>query len=91
MRTVRGGRYVGQSGAIGRRLAQHVASGKVSRWQALTARVYRVPGGKLRRGVAEQRMINRLGGIGRLENRINPIGIKHEWAMSRYSRNLWGI
>ncbi len=74
VRTVRGGRYVGQSGHIGRRLGQHVKSGKVTRWQAATARVYRVKGSKLQREIREQRMIDRLGGISRLDNIVNPIG-----------------
>lgn len=52
-RTISGARYVGQSGKVGARLEQHVASGKMTRWQAATARVYRVPGNKTRREVAE--------------------------------------
>lgn len=90
-RTVSGGRYVGQSARVGRRLSQHVRAGKITRFRALTARVYRVDGSKLRREVAEQRMINRLGGIRRLDNKVNPIGKRRQWAMHKYPRNRRGL
>lgn len=61
-------------GQLGKRLAQHVRSGKITKWQARTARVELVRGGKLEREIAEQRMIDRLAGIARLEDKRNPIG-----------------
>jgi RHS repeat-associated protein len=90
-KTVRGGKYVDQSSRVGRRLSEHVRNGKITKWQARTARVYRVRGSKLRREVAEQRMINRHGGLSRLENVVNPIGKKRRWALDRFRKNWRGL
>lgn len=68
---------------MGVRIAQHVKNGKITRWQARTARVYRIKGSRLRREVAEQRMINRMGGIRRLANKLNPVGPRRAWAMTK--------
>jgi len=57
----------------------------------MTARVYRVKGNKTWREVAEQRMINRLGGNGRLENVRNPIGPKRQHLMRSTPRNWRGL
>lgn len=67
-------KYVGQSGNIEGRLAQHVASGKITTEAAKVAQKFEVLGGKTAREVAEQRTINGLGGIGKLENKVNPVG-----------------
>lgn len=83
VKTASGGRYVGQSGVVGKRLAQHVASGKITSFQRYTAKVHRVKGGKLQREIAEQRMIDRLGGIQKLDNVRNPIGPKRRHLMNR--------
>ena len=67
-------KYVGQSGNLDARLAQHVASGKITTEAAKTAQKFEVFGGKTAREVAEQRQINGLGGIEQLGNKVNPIG-----------------
>lgn len=89
-----GAKYVGQSGKVGRRLSQHVKSGKtLSCWQAATAKVYRIKGGKTRREVAEQRMIKRHGGIrgGKLANKVNPIGERRKKLLETTGRNWRGL
>jgi RHS repeat-associated protein len=91
VRTVTGGRYVGQSARVGSRLAQHVRSGKITQAHARKAKVIRVRGGKARREVAEQRMINRLGGIRRLDNKVNPIGRNRQSLMRKYRKNMWRV
>ncbi len=90
-RTVSKQKYVGQSGNVGRRLSEHVRSGKITRWQAATARVYRVPGNRTRREVAEQRMINRMGGKRNLANHRNPIGARRQHLMRSTPRNWRGL
>ncbi len=71
-RAVSGKFYVGQSGDMGRRLADHVRDGRLNAGEE----VIRIPigGGRLEREIAEQRLIDRLGGIDVLDNRRNPIG-----------------
>jgi hypothetical protein len=66
--TSSGRQYVGQSGNIGRRLAQHGSrvGGNLKRWK--------VGGNKLAREVAEQARIDKLGGIKNLANKVNPLG-----------------
>ena len=96
VRTVSKMKYVGQSSKIAGRLARHVRNGKITKWQAATARVYRVSGGKVRREVAEQRMINRLGGIYKngkrnLANIRNPIGARRSYLMRSTPRNWWRL
>ena len=48
------GEYVGQSGAISRRLQQHVGNGKFTKAEVDAAERARVTGGKLQREIAEQ-------------------------------------
>jgi RHS repeat-associated protein len=67
------GDYVGQSGNIAQRLAQHV--GRFTREEVAAAERYAVQGGKTAREIAEQLKIDELGGIGRLLNQRNPIGL----------------
>jgi RHS repeat-associated protein len=66
--------YVGQSGNIAARIAQHLRSGKLLAADASSVRTTEVLGGKTAREVAEQVRINQLGGILKLENKVNPIG-----------------
>ena len=66
--------YVGQSSNIAARLAQHVASGKITQEAADNALRWAVSGGKTAREIAEQLRINELGGVAGLENIVNPIG-----------------
>jgi hypothetical protein len=73
VRTLKGQRYVGQSGNMAVRLQQHVAAGKISAKAATRARVKHVPGGMLQRRIMEQRTINRLGGVRNLANLRNEI------------------
>jgi RHS repeat-associated protein len=82
-RAGKGKKYVGQSGNVGRRLEQHVRTGKLTKFQAKTARVKRVKGGKTQREIAEQRAIDKRGGIkgGKLANKVNPIGKKRRHLM----------
>jgi hypothetical protein len=70
------GEYVGQSGAISRRLQQHVASGKFTQAEVNAAERAMVTGGKLQREIAEQLLIDSKGGIDGLLNKVNPIGPK---------------
>jgi RHS repeat-associated protein len=66
--------YVGQSMHITTRLARHVATRKIGIAAARTAHRIAVPGGRTAREVAEQLKIRELGGVGELENVVNPIG-----------------
>jgi RHS repeat-associated protein len=68
------GVYVGQSGSISSRLAQHVFSGRFTQNEVDAAERIAVSGGRLSREVAEQQKIDELGGIGNLMNQRNPIG-----------------
>lgn len=68
--------YVGQSGRITERLAEHVQTGKGAADDVAQAVRTEVKGGKTAREIAEQRRIDELGGVksGNLENKRNPIG-----------------
>jgi hypothetical protein len=68
--------YVGQSGRITERVAEHVQSGKLGAKEAGKVVRTEVRGGKTAREIAEQRRIDELGGVksGNLENKKNPIG-----------------
>jgi RHS repeat-associated protein len=66
--------YVGQSGNISQRLAQHVESGRFRQAEVNAAERIGVPGGKTAREIAEQHKIDQLGGITALGNLRNPIG-----------------
>jgi RHS repeat-associated protein len=68
------GDYVGQAGDITKRLGQHVAKDKFTQEQVDAARRFSVPGTKLDREIAEQTMIDVLGGKRTLLNNRNPIG-----------------
>ncbi|GAA1138006.1 RHS repeat-associated core domain-containing protein [Kribbella jejuensis] len=70
------GVYVGQSKNISKRLAQHVRDGKFTQAEADNAARQGVVGNKTSREIAEQMMIDRLGGINNLRNVVNPIGPK---------------
>jgi hypothetical protein len=72
--TTTGKTYVGQSVDVARRLAEHVNAGRLA--SAATATIINVTGGKMSREIAEQMLINSLGGLPStvLANRVNPIG-----------------
>ncbi len=74
----KGKQYVGQSGNISRRMRQHVRAGKFTQAEANAAARIPVPGGKTKREVAEQKLIDTLGGLkgGNLLNKVNPVGDK---------------
>jgi hypothetical protein len=72
--TTPAGQYVGQSGNITQRFAQHVWSGKFTAAEVEAAERFAVIGGQLEREIAEQLMIDSKGGIGNLLNLRNPIG-----------------
>lgn len=74
--------YVGQSGNIGQRLLQHIASGKLLPEDLATVRTTEVLGGKTMREIAEQLRINALGGVKNLENIRNPIGIARQYLLT---------
>jgi RHS repeat-associated protein len=81
------GTYVGQSGEIATRLAQHVASGRFTQAEVDAAMRISVSGGRVAREVAEQQMIDSLGGIKGLLNLRNPIGPQRLGLMPQpYSR-----
>ncbi|MCP4035841.1 MAG: GIY-YIG nuclease family protein, partial [bacterium] len=67
-----GKKYVGQSGDVPRRIGEHARSGKLPDENPVSTTG--VPGGKTAREIAEQQRIDALGGIGNLENKVNPIG-----------------
>jgi hypothetical protein len=69
-----GGTYVGQSGNIDARLADHVANGKFTQAEVNGAQRISVQGGKTAREIVEQRTIDELGGTSQLLNIRNPIG-----------------
>jgi hypothetical protein len=81
--TSKGLPYVGQSIDISARLAQHVASGKVTQEAADQALRWAVPGGKTAREVAEQLRINELKGLPYLANLRNPIGAARAYLISQ--------
>jgi hypothetical protein len=73
--------YVGQSGNVETRLAQHEKNGKLA--PGTDVKVTEVPGGKTAREVAEQKRINQLGGTrnnpgSQTSNERNPIGKRRE-------------
>jgi hypothetical protein len=70
------GAYVGQSGIITTRLAQHIASGKFTSAEVNAAERMTVLGGKTAREVAEQLKIDELGGLPNLLNKVNPVGLR---------------
>jgi RHS repeat-associated protein len=72
------GTYVGQSGNIPVRLAEHVWSGRFTQAEVDAAQRVGVFGGRTAREIAEQQRIDELGGIrgGQLLNRRNPIGLR---------------
>jgi hypothetical protein len=72
--TVAGETYIGQSGNIASRLAQHVDNGFITQEAADSAQLFEVLGGKTSREVAEQALIDSNGGVGNLANTVNPIG-----------------
>lgn len=74
VKTANGAKYVGQSGNIEARLAQHMNSGKTTSTAVESATKLEVLGGKTAREVAEQRTINQIGGLDKLANKVNPIG-----------------
>ena len=82
------GVYVGQSKNIARRFAQHVRAGKFTQAEVDNAARQAVSGGKLQREIAEQNMIDRMGGIKNLLNEVNPIGPKrfHMMPIQPYMR-----
>jgi hypothetical protein len=69
-----GQQYVGQSGNIDKRMAQHVANEKFTQAEVDAAQRTFVPGGKTNREVAEQLQVDDLGGIDNLINERNPVG-----------------
>jgi hypothetical protein len=81
------GTYVGQSGNIASRLAQHVGSGRFTQAEVDAAQRIEVLGGKTAREIAEQQKIDELGGIDNLLNQRNPIGPRRFGLMPEgYSR-----
>jgi hypothetical protein len=70
------GTYVGQSGDISSRLAAHVANDKFTQAEVDVAERIFVGGGKTAREIAEQRLIDGLGGVDSPDvlNIRNPIG-----------------
>jgi hypothetical protein len=81
------GVYVGQSGDIDTRLSQHVGTGKFTQAEADNAARQEVLGGKTQREIAEQTMVDRLGGKDELLNKVNPVGPNRAHLMPQpYSR-----
>src|SRR5204862_8273432 len=75
--------YVGQSGRISARLAEHVREGRLAAQEVGNVMRTEVRGGKLAREIAEQRRIDELGGIASktLENVRNAIGKARRYLM----------
>lgn len=78
--------YVGQSGNIGLRLAQHLESGALLKEGISSVRFTEVAGGKLAREIAEQLRIEELGGVGNLQNVRNAIGAARDYLMVPFRR-----
>jgi len=74
--------YVGQSGDISTRIAQHLAQGKLL--PETVVKATEIIGGKTTREIAEQLHINSLGGIQNLENIRNPIGLARKHLIIKY-------
>jgi hypothetical protein len=84
--TAPGKTYVGQSGDIPNRIAQHEASGKFASGTKVTAT--EVEGGKTAREVAEHERIQQLGGVrsqsgSQTSNIRRPIGSKREHLLKK--------
>ena len=79
---------MGQSGDLAKRLAQHIASGKLLPKDASSVRSAMVRGGKLAREIQEQMRINEHGGIigGNLRNIRNPIGPNRAHLLQQYQQ-----
>ncbi|MBZ5527084.1 MAG: hypothetical protein LAN71_04165 [Acidobacteriia bacterium] len=82
--TAPGRTYVGQSGNVPERLAQHEASGKFPGGTKVSTT--EVKGGKTAREIAEQKRLNELGGVrsnpgSTTSNQRNPIGKKRKKLM----------
>jgi RHS repeat-associated protein len=73
--------YVGQSGNIGLRLAQHLNSGALLNEGISSVRFTEITGGRLAREIAEQTRIEELGGVGNLQNVRNAIGPARDYLM----------
>ena len=73
--TTAGKTYIGQSVDVARRLAEHVRLGRLT--SATSATIIKVTGGKTSREIAEQMLINSMGGLPStfLAIRVNPIGL----------------
>lgn len=82
---------MGQLGKIGRRLRQHVRSGEFTQAEVDKAKTYVIKGGKNRREVAEQRMINRLGGKAALLKEVDPVGPRRQHLLSSTRKNWRGL
>ncbi len=81
------GTYVGQSGNIDARLADHIANGKFSQSEVDGAQRISVQGGRTAREIVEQRTIDEFGGTSQLLNIRNPIGVsRFELMGPGYSR-----
>jgi hypothetical protein len=74
--------YVGQSGNIGLRLAQHLQSGALLQEGIASIRFTEITGGRLAREIAEQLRIENLGGIGNLQNIRNAIGAARDYLIA---------
>ena len=75
-RTTNNAQYVGQSQQIATRLSQHVNKAKLTAGQTDDAVRIAVSGSKTSREVAEQRILNQLGGPNTpgVLNKVNPVG-----------------
>jgi len=85
-----GHQYVGQSGNITARIAQHLRSGTLLEKDLKTLRVTGVLGGKTLREIAEQLRINQLGGKAGLHNMVNPIGLNRSYLLPQYAKEFLG-
>ncbi len=85
--TKSGKKYIGQSKDVGKRLKQHINSGKFGSDKIVDVKVTEVNGGKIQREVFEQRTLNNVtGGKGAestdVINQRNPIGANRQNAMN---------
>ncbi len=72
-----GQKYVGQSGDIGRRIKEHLRTGRLKRSDITSVKIRKVKGGELTRRIAEQTRMNKLGGKGVLDNARNAMADKY--------------
>ncbi|MEK7644522.1 MAG: CARDB domain-containing protein [Patescibacteria group bacterium] len=77
--------YCGRACDIPRRIGEHLRSGLLLKKDISTVETFEVLGGVIKQSIAEQLMIKSLGGISKLENKINSIGKARQYLLEGQS------